>query len=341
MLEGNKKDSAGYTKIINFCNVAQQGNLAWGWVDTCCIDKTSSAELTEAINAMYRWYKQPACCYAFLSDVVETDEAGSMCWPKFEHSKWFTRGWTLQELMAPTKLVFYDKYWDWIGNRSDVLERITTATAIPATAFEFPERYCVAQKMSWASRRETSRVEDLAYCLMGLFGVQMPLLYGEGPAAFQRLQLEIMKVSSDETLLVWGSPGPEPDLRLYGPLLAPVPASFAQCGDVRKHHFFWRKPYLMTPRGLKVSTSLYIDTQGQYREASNDIYLVPLNCRLRSETQYPPPGPKLALELRSLAYVNGLPAQAMRIGWREMPEETEETESANSIYISTFPSYDT
>jgi hypothetical protein len=149
---------------------------------------------------MFQWYRRAEVCYAYISDVSMAepyDEAQK----SFRWSKWFTRGWTLQELLAPQWMEFYDKNWEEIGTKSSLADLITSITGINHL-FNF-EDACVAQKMSWASRRETTRVEDQAYCLMGLFDVHMPLLYGEGRKAFLRLQLEILNKTDDESLFAW------------------------------------------------------------------------------------------------------------------------------------------
>ena len=119
---------------------------------------------------------------------------------------WFSRGWTLQELIAPRDLWFYDKDWTSLGSRSLLSKRIEVA--VKALLIELPDfRSCsIAKRMSWASRRQTTREEDIAYCLLGLFDINMPLVYGEGPKAFTRLQLGIMKHSNDESIFAWESP---------------------------------------------------------------------------------------------------------------------------------------
>ena len=282
MLEGKKKGGAGYAKILNFCALALRDHFDWAWVDTCCIDKKSSADLSEAINAMFGWYQRSATCYVYLSDVRrDENQTGRNQWPTFERSNWFTRGWTLQELIAPAKLRFYDCRWHFIGRREKMLSDITAATGIPSNAFRTSgwREYSVAQRMSWASQRKTSRVEDIAYCLLGLFDVRMPLLYGEGAFAFKRLQEEIIKVSSDETLFVWSKGFAIPEDR---PLLAASPADFADCGEAKQWShgaFSWRKPYSMTNKGLKISAQVI-----PYRvpdAPQNTIYVIPLNCSMQ------------------------------------------------------------
>ena len=192
---------AGFAKIKGCCAQAASDGWQYVWIDSCCIDKSSSAELSEAINSMFQWYRDAEVCYAYLADVPEdTDDP---CSPDsfFRKSKWFTRGWTLQELLAPSTVVFFNRGWIEIGTKSSLYDTIVSITGIKHLA-NFEEA-CVAQKMSWASRRETTRLEDMAYCLMGLFGVNMPPLYGEGENAFRRLQLEILNKMDDESLFAW------------------------------------------------------------------------------------------------------------------------------------------
>ncbi|KAH6704484.1 HET domain-containing protein [Verticillium dahliae] len=196
----------GWTKIDGTCTLAAKENIDYIWIDTCCIDKTNSAELSEAINSMYRWYKSSQICYTYLSDVpTNTDPSESNSASR--RSGWFTRGWTLQELIAPRNLVFYDQKWKPMGTRLELAALVKDITAVPAHMLSadasnpWPN---TAIRMSWAANRATSRAEDIAYCLLGIFDIQMPLLYGEGNAAFQRLQLELLKQSEEESLLAWG-----------------------------------------------------------------------------------------------------------------------------------------
>ncbi|EJP64401.1 HET domain-containing protein [Beauveria bassiana ARSEF 2860] len=252
---GHAASKAGYAKIRNCCAQAVRDGLAFAWVDTCCIDKTSSAELNEAINSMYAWYRDAALCYAFLSDVpatVSDDDAGA-----FDRSAWFTRGWTLQELLAPAHVVFYDSAWQPLGSRDEapLTERIAAVTRIDAAVLRgdvaLTDR-SVAQRMAWAADRTTTRLEDRAYSLLGLFGVNMPMLYGEGGArAFRRLQEEIMKVSDDQSLFAWSASVDE-EQELTG-LLARSPADFAGCADLVEPRQRWNhQPYSMTNRGLSL-----------------------------------------------------------------------------------------
>ena len=169
---------------------------------SCCIDKTSSAELSEAINSMFRWYSRSKVCYAYLIDVPYDGFDDSL--PK---SCWFTRGWTLQELLAPSSVVFYSAEWTRIGDGEALISVLRNVTRIDEGILLRTKslgRVSVAEKMSWAATRETTRAEDMAYCLLGIFDINMPLLYGEGKRAFQRLQEEILRNSQDQSLFAWG-----------------------------------------------------------------------------------------------------------------------------------------
>lgn len=161
------------------------------WIDTYCIDKTNAVELSEAINSMFQWYQKAVICYAYLSDVPSSD-TGS----KFSSSRWFTRGWTLQELVAPKELNFYDMAWSFLGTKIEKATVVQQITGIPRpflVGWAGLHEASVAQRMSWAANRVTKRKEDIAYSLLGIFGITMPMIYGEDDRAFRRLQLEIIK----------------------------------------------------------------------------------------------------------------------------------------------------
>ncbi|KAG4427935.1 hypothetical protein IFR05_016582, partial [Cadophora sp. M221] len=205
LITGVGKTKASYAKV-RFCGEqAMSDGLRYFWIDTCCIDKTSSAELTEAIYSMFRWFAEAAICYVYLSDLSinnhgENDHLSQTRWETaFRMSRWFTRGWTLQELIAPRYLEFYAVHGTKLGTRRSLNTLISEITGIPAEVLNHSKRldeYSVPERMAWASRRSTSRIEDRAYCLMGLFDVNMPLLYGEGDYAFQRLQKEIVSLTN-------------------------------------------------------------------------------------------------------------------------------------------------
>ena len=194
----------GYEKILGCCRLAESEGFLYVWIDTCCIDKSSSVELSESINSMFQWYRDSRICYAYLSDVNSSEDPSSIG-SSFTQSLWFTRGWTLQELLAPAEVVFLGSDWIEIGTKSSLCSNVSRITRISKNALEECSwnEYSVAQKMSWAAGRQTRRLEDKAYCLMGLFDVNMPLLYGEGWKAFTRLQQEILKQSDDQSIFAW------------------------------------------------------------------------------------------------------------------------------------------
>jgi len=175
-----------------------------GNVYRCCIDKTSSAELSEAINSMYEWYEKSDICYAYLEDVPASSPQPDV--DLFMGARWFTRGWTLQELIAPRAMEFYAQDWTEIGTKASLHSLLHKRTGINEALLLYkqtPSEYPIAQRMSWASERQTTRSEDRAYCLLGLFGVNMPLLYGEGSRAFLRLQEEILRRYEDYSIFLW------------------------------------------------------------------------------------------------------------------------------------------
>jgi hypothetical protein len=192
------KDKPGYRKL-KFCSEqAAKDNLHFFWVDTCCIDKTSSAELSEAINSMFRWYQEAEKCYVLLSDVAVSSPVTEITQEKwaevFQSSRWFKRGWTLQELLAPTSVDFFSKSEDKIGDKKSLQDalHVTTGLPIPALKNSTLSHFSVDERFSWAERRETKREEDAAYSLLGIFETQIPLIYGEGrDRAFIRLRREI------------------------------------------------------------------------------------------------------------------------------------------------------
>lgn len=202
----------GFRKIEYSCHQAELDKLSWAWVDTCCIDKSSSAELSEAINSMFLWYSNSVVCYVYLEDIDSikdwTDLAELKQRPKGRQlPRWFTRGWTLQELIAPTSVLFFSASWQFLGSRLDYQEGLATMTGITYGVLneDLPlDEVPVATRMSWAAQRETTRKEDEAYCLLGIFNVNMPLLYGEGGKSFQRLLDEILKTTDDQTIFLCG-----------------------------------------------------------------------------------------------------------------------------------------
>ena len=271
----------GFAKIRHSCELALGDEQEYVWIDTCCINKESSAELSEAINSMYRWYQASAVCYAHLLDVRDggSDKIGTN--QQIMDSVWFARGWTLQELLAPPNLRFYDGNWNVLGTKQtlgSVLRKVTGIDENILSGEDPLESRSIAQRMSWASRRKTTRKEDMAYCLLGIFDVNIPLLYGEGgKKAFLRLQEEIIKHSDDHTIFAWSiSRSPQPGL------LAPKPKAFEKCHSMRDVGMrAARSPFSMTNRGLSIkllATPWTVDT-----------YLVRLDCADASSLKEPIP----------------------------------------------------
>ncbi|QIW97943.1 hypothetical protein AMS68_003461 [Peltaster fructicola] len=247
MLTGAKQSTTGYVKVQQLCLHAQQRQIEYCWIDTCCIDKNSSAELTEAINSMFRWYSRASVCFAYLADIPGKH---------FMESDWFTRGWTLQELLAPKDVIFVDNAWRELGTRFNLSRATSTVTGIDQALLRGRTRledYSAAQKLAWASKRRTSRKEDEAYCLLGLFDVNMPLLYGEGPRAFRRLQQEILASGEDTSIFAW-SDSDISDCQYYkcASLLAHSPKSFSQSHNIRRGFATQRILFELTNRGMMI-----------------------------------------------------------------------------------------
>lgn len=354
MIAGTGKNKCGYAKIRRCGEKAAKRGLDYFWVDTCCLDKRSSAELSESINSMYRWYQRSEVCYAYIEDwpvdldwadsasiVPDGDEIGfrrlqfggrpitdsaseeaivrkstnevlpleervgdvSASTDEKEDSicnelrdkpldsrklplRWFTRGWTLQELIAPRKMEFFDKEWRSRGMKSDpsVIEHLSRITGISLRVLRDSsglavERICHGQRMSWAAFRSTSREEDIAYCLLGIFQVNIPLLYGEGSKAFIRLQEAILASSTDLSLLAWTQP--REDLQPYRGILSRNPYEFRGLGrcHLDRGVFSKRDEIILTNKGVRVETSLFAP-KGDLRPIKSEArsYLLSLGC---------------------------------------------------------------
>ncbi|KAF6812002.1 Vegetative incompatibility protein HET-E-1-like protein 2 [Colletotrichum plurivorum] len=281
------REKQGFQKIELARNQALANDLGWLWVDTNCINKESSAELSEAVNSMFAWYRDAEYCYAYLADVSEAgdpDEAASkrQLFPRISRSRWFTRGWTLQELLAPRSVFFFSREWRQVGTRKSLADVIAGAAHIRAEYLYNGKKRkgnsrlaiseaSVAERMSWLSRRETTRAEDMAYCMLGIFDINMPLLYGEGSRAFTRLQEEILKTSTDETLFSWS--WSEDDPAAWSSMLAPSPRSFKHAADYRpvRNELERPVPYAMTNFGLSIR--LPIVRVGQMPRSAVDRWL--------------------------------------------------------------------
>lgn len=200
---GSGLGKAGYDKI-KFCGEqTARDRLEYFWVDTCCIKKSSDAELSEAIASMFRWYQSADRCYVYLSD-VSTKASRSQQELAFRNSRWFKRGWTLQELIAPPIVQFFSKEGQLPGDRGSLKQQIYGITGIPLTALSgYPvSSFSVEARMRWAAARETTRREDGAYCLLGIFNVLMSPIYGEGDHAFVRLREAIGRSNESESLIL-------------------------------------------------------------------------------------------------------------------------------------------
>ncbi|KAI0515468.1 HET-domain-containing protein [Xylaria bambusicola] len=251
----------GYWKIDQTCQQAIQDGLAYVWADTCCIDKSSSAELSEAINSMFRWYQRASVCYVYLSDLLRAigPEDASL-----EYCRWFQRSWTLQELIAPRNIKFYSCNWDFCFNKPQAsvwLSRIANINLEVLQHEKSLTTVCVAQKMSWARSRKATRVEDIAYSLLGIFDINMPLLYGEGDKAFMRLQYEIIRSTPDLSILAWSNDPKsgyeyaapsECDRTLFSTVLASSPESFRGCHNYRDLQNHSTPDFSVSNRGIQI-----------------------------------------------------------------------------------------
>lgn len=209
----NETNKPGWRKIEGVCREAKNFDkrVDYVWVDSCCINKKDVAELSESINSMFQWYAQSTVCFAYFSD-AKSDGLDPT-------SKWFTRGWTLQELVASPSVRFYNSDWQFIGDKFELSGELARITGIDKKILEATHEQSIArrlyeipvcQKMSWASMRHTTKIEDTAYCLLGIFDIHMPLLYGERDAAFKRLQEAIANKYNDLTILAWRSEDTKP-----------------------------------------------------------------------------------------------------------------------------------
>ncbi|KAH6665915.1 heterokaryon incompatibility protein-domain-containing protein [Plectosphaerella plurivora] len=302
-----QKPKRGLRKVFKACALAVEDGFDYIWIDTCCIDKSSSAELSEAINSMFKWYRKASQCYVWLEDVDALAGEASLG-DDFENSNWFRRGWTLQELIAPHEVTFYDSSWTMISDRFSLADRLSKMTGIKKgilrrrhdrdgdqerdreryfrqrskwakskskNPIDFDASRChfcrdddrlehrlwttpVAMRMSWAAERRTSRAEDEAYCLLGLFDVNMPLLYGEGrKKAFRRLLTEILQQNkADSSILMWQTAGYFYQKHLSCLAQDLGPRNFSNIPDIRSNPLWPRPELMVTPRGLEVSVYL-------------------------------------------------------------------------------------
>ncbi|KAI1413565.1 heterokaryon incompatibility protein-domain-containing protein [Hypoxylon sp. FL1857] len=288
-IEKKMRKKSGFAKVEGACKQAEKDGFGHIWIDTCCIDKSSSAELSEAINSMYKYYQDAQICYAYLASLPnDTDPRTDSA---FADHEWFERGWTLQELIAPREVIFYTdasesgennhhRQSDWIelGHKSMLCQRLSQITGIDEGILSHSDEIqsiSIAKRMSWAARRKTTRIEDRAYSLLGLFDVNMPMIYGEGPKAFIRLQEEIMKHSSDESLFAWRDDNADP--HTSAGLLANSPGMFRDSGEFFDYNEWEpRTPFFSTNRGVQITLHL--------RLVGVNEYVAALNCPQPSRT---------------------------------------------------------
>ncbi|KAF7531902.1 hypothetical protein G7054_g8446 [Neopestalotiopsis clavispora] len=310
---------AGYFKVMKACEQAQRDGFRYLWCDTMCINKESSAELSEAINSMLlnsKWYRDAKVCYVYLSDVTFHNNkfrnigGPSFCTPnhsnvsgwfkqvtarglhsdvnemksRFMASRWWTRGWTLQELLAPKKVAFFMQDWGLLGHKSDLADLISASTRIHWNALEDPDtirNFSIAQRMSWAAERQTTVVEDMAYCLLGIFDINMPMLYGQGEGAFQKLQHEIIKTSGDQSIFAWAAVSGDPTGRTGA--LAKSPRFFRGCGSIVRDSLSKEEPYSLTNIGFKLRVSMI-------KNDSEAMFFIGLGCLLELNAETPQEG---------------------------------------------------
>jgi hypothetical protein len=285
------KKKKGFRKIEQICAGARHHGIPYAWVDTCCIDKSSSAELSESINSMYHWYRSAVVCVAYLEDL----KAGHGDAPEdqLRLCRWFTRGWTLQELIAPKLVLFVDETWKERGTKHSlgpVLSRITGISAAVLDGTRGLHQIAVAQRMSWAARRQTTRAEDIAYCLLGIFDINMPLLYGEGEKAFVRLQQAVLQQTGDLSAFAWSHGPTDRDILLgvqhsgLDPLgaipFAVHPACFWNCEMVERFadNVLPSPSITITSAGVRLFGCII--TTGSEGDGGYDRQLLHLQCKI-------------------------------------------------------------
>jgi hypothetical protein len=281
------RQKGAYSKIRGCCEVARRNRISYVWVDTCCIDQSSSAELSEAINSMFQWYSKAEVCYAYLHDATGVRD--------FIRSEWFDRGWTLQELVAPANVQFFSGDWANFGSKTTLSRLISQRTGIDGRYLQGDnlELASIAERMSWAAKRITTRPEDTAYCLLGIFDIHMPLIYGEGlQKAFTRLQSQLIKEAAELSWLAWDFPDPRPTPGSLSGVFAPTPACFTYCNDVTVYDADPNViPVKETNGGLELELPIVKDQGGQelalidcrWRHDFSNVIAIPV---IKHGTQY-------------------------------------------------------
>ncbi|KAH7124281.1 hypothetical protein EDB81DRAFT_812339 [Dactylonectria macrodidyma] len=321
---------AGWPKIEMTCRLAQAAEppVAYAWVDTCCIDKTSSTELSEAINSMFAWYRDSSFCLVYLADFeikpgqfIETEVQKSLA-----QCRWFSRGWTLQELIAPRRVHFCDSSWEIFGTKESLQRVLSEITGIDSKVLK--NSAClpaipVGRRLSWAALRSTSRIEDIAYSLLGIFDVNMPLLYGEGQKAFVRLQEEIARSTNDLSLFAWQQTEAD-DFRFRG-IFAHSPREFLRCRHLKSplERLQLQTDFTLTNRGLRIEKNL-IPTELRELDRTNNGLILGLDCVESSpETHFAPKWIGIYLWRYGSTYVRWSPRVLHRSdsrgGWMSSP----------------------
>lgn len=262
--------NTGISKIAKACLQCRKLKLEHLWIDTCCIDKRSTSEESESINSMFSWYKEAKICLVYLPDIGNG-------FPKaFSESEWFSRGWTLQELLAPRDVTFFDRDWNTLGTKTSLSSEIEKATRIAHRHIIDFKTASIATRMSWQARRQTTRAEDLAYSLFGIFDVGMDLRYGERDKAFRRLQEQIINSHpQDESILAWIS-NELGDDKQPG-ILAPRPDCFKDSATLTvaspSHKYVPRTVYHLSNKGLEISVRMGTKTRLFFGNAPNEMIM--------------------------------------------------------------------
>ena len=255
----------GFAKIKGACLVAATLGIHWIWIDTVCIDKSSSAELTEAINSNFQWYQNCQICLVYLSDFQGDPNVMDDLESQLAKGKWMKRSWTLQELVAPKAARFYNRHWSVIGTKQSLLPLLSNITKVDQDVIadvECLSGYSIGRRMAWAAGRSASRTEDIAYSLLGIFKISMPIIYGEGGRSFARLQEEILKDTDDASLFAWQASSDQQ----YRGILATSPSEFS--------HFSTRSvvgPLRYRGTVYASSTGITIESEFALNRTSNTI----------------------------------------------------------------------
>ncbi|KAH7403111.1 heterokaryon incompatibility protein-domain-containing protein [Cadophora sp. MPI-SDFR-AT-0126] len=286
----------GAAKLLFCAKQAARDGYLYFWIDSCCINKANHTELSEAINSMFRWYRDAKRCYVYLSDVPPPSE--NPLWQSaFDRSLWFTRGWTLQELLAPQDVVFFStengtEDSEILGCKDTLRDDIHDITGIPVEALQSNDfsEFSLHERMSWAERRNTTRPEDRAYCLIGILGISMGLRYGERDKEWERLTHKVNELSTNPQSARRLSSNSSP--KVYMRRFIVITAIFALLVAWISNHFSLPipSPLSSTPPPLPSSSAIFAiigrtgagkstfikalgarDSKGRYPQASDQL----------------------------------------------------------------------